>query len=116
MELKDMCISDYDFSAEERYVAGIILEYMGSSPLEGQKDHLREAAGNREALAALLAEAFSYTKADRITVAHPEALSEQDNKYRRIVDEYQKRLRPEIFSNNATEEFFRFLNDCILLV
>jgi len=111
MELKDVRISDYDFSAEERYVAGIILEYMGSSPSEGQKNHLREAAGNREALAALLAEAFSHTKADRITVAHPE-----DNKYRRIVDEYQKRLRPEIFSNNATEEFFRFLNDCILLV
>lgn len=112
MAIDDICISEYDFSAEERYVSGIVLEYLGTSPSEKQRGRLNEAAGSREGLAVLLAEAFSHTKADRIKVVHPDGLSEKGKRYREIVDEYQERLRPEVFSKNATDEFFRFLVDC----
>ena len=116
MAIDDICISEYDFSAEERYVAGIILEYLGGSTSEEQKNHLREAVGSKEGLADLLAEAFSHTKADRIAVVHPDELSEDKKRYREIVDEWQERLRPEVFSKNATDKFFRFLTDCVSIV
>lgn len=112
MTLGNICISDYDFSAEERYMARIILDYLGNHQGQVIKREIKDAISAREKLAKLLVSAFSYTSADNIRVEHPSDLSEEEKKYKEVVEAYQKKLYPDLFAKDCTEEFMRFLKDC----
>ena len=112
MRFESICISSYDFTAEERYMAVIILEYLEDSSPKDIKKCIMDALDSRDGLKAFVKEAFVITKADSIRATHQEGISGEGERYKEIVEAYQQRLSPEIFAENATNEFLRFLSDC----